>query len=221
LLQENHIRQTLLRWLTSELRWSAETRQRFHIRHAELGFGLVKGDYDPASQPHPYQLEADPPTGGIRIWGKVDRVDADAEGNFVVYDYKSGLGPSANDILKLDYLQIPVYIMALEQLLFGAGTAAGGSYLGLRQPSRSRGGIWRVSKMEAFSGAGVLEETAWRDWLAQVRDIIRDSAGAIRNGVFYSAGEKCLPYCEYRDACRRGEWEAQAIDGLSIESGTV
>jgi ATP-dependent helicase/DNAse subunit B len=220
-LQENQIRKILLRWLSNELEWAAETKQRFHIGHVEFGFGLVKGDYDPASRPHPYHLEADSPTGGIKIQGKVDRVDVDMGGNFVVYDYKSGLGPSFKNILNFDSLQIPVYIMALEQLIFGEGTAAGGSYLGLRQPSRSRGGVWRSSKINELGGAGVLEEAAWRDWLTRVRDTIRDNVEAIRRGVFNLPAEKCLPYCEYRDVCRPGEWEVQGPDGLPIESRAV
>ncbi len=232
-LQEKQIGRTLERWLNSELEWAEETRGRFHIQHVEYGFGLEKGDYDPDSIPYPYELKSDhyelksdhkelkaaPPVAEIKIWGKIDRIDRDSAGNFIVYDYKSGRGPSFKNILNLDYLQIPVYIMALEQF-FGLENAAGGCYLGLRQPSRNRGGAWRESKMN-MPFAGGLSEPAWQDWLHQAQDVIRSNVQAIRQGVFNLVGEKCRPYCEYHDVCRRREWEEDGSDELSAESGTV
>lgn len=218
LLQENSIRRNLARWLDSELQWAVATKNRFHIKYLELAFGMVKGDQDPASLAHPYQLGEGPDR--VKLWGKIDRVDADAEGHFVVYDYKSGRGPSVKEIIKAGYLQLPVYIMALEQLLFGPNTTAGGSYLGLKAPSRTRGGVWRRSQMAALTGPGVLEEAEWRNWLNEVQSVIVDVVKAIRSGEFHRVGEECLSFCEFRDVCRREGWEGDRTDGLSAESAT-
>ena len=218
LLQENLIRRNLLRWLDTELQWSQATRNRFRIKYLEYAFGMVKGDYDPASLEHPFQLGEGPDR--VKLWGKIDRVDVDEEGHFVVYDYKSGRGPSVKEILSAEYLQLPVYIMALEQLLFGAGSAVGGCYLGLKAPSRSRGGVWRRSQMPALSGAGVLDEAEWRNWLNGIQQTILETVRAIRSGEFHQVGEDCFPFCEFRDVCRREGWEAHPDHGLPVESAT-
>jgi ATP-dependent helicase/DNAse subunit B len=218
LLQENLIRRNLMRWLESEIQWTLATQGRFHIKYLELAFGMVKGDYDPASLSQPFQLgEGREP---IKLWGKIDRVDVDREGRFVIYDYKSGRGPSSKQIIKAEYLQLPVYIMALEQLLFGPGTTAGGSYLGLKAPSRYRGGVWRQSQMPAVTGAGVLDEAQWTHWLNEVQRIITGTVQAIRSGEFHQVGEDCFPFCEFRDVCRRPEWEVDPAHGQSVESAT-
>jgi ATP-dependent helicase/DNAse subunit B len=218
LLQENAIRRNLKRWLDSEWQWTVETGNRFQIKYLELAFGMVKGDYDPASLLNPYQLGDG--LDRVKIWGKIDRVDADANGHFVVYDYKSGRGPSVKEIMKTDYLQLPVYIMALEQLLFGANTTAGGSYLGLKAPSRSRSGVWRRSQMATLNGTGVLEEEEWHNWLNDVQNVIMNTVKAIRAGEFHLVGDGCLRFCEFRDVCRREGWEVDPADGLSVESAT-
>lgn len=205
LLRENSIRRNLTRWLDSELQWAGATRNRFRIKYLEFAFGIEKGDYDPASLAHPFQLGEG--ADHVKLWGKIDRVDVDAEGHFVVYDYKSGRGPSVKEILSAEFLQLPVYIMALEQLLFGDGTTAGGSYLGLKAPSRSRGGVWRRSQMPALSGLGVLDETQWRNWLNEIRQIIFATVRSIRSGEFHRVGEECFPFCEFRDVCRCEGWE--------------
>jgi ATP-dependent helicase/DNAse subunit B len=216
-LQETQIWGTLQRWLSSELDWAIKSNGRFKIRFLEFGFGLARGDFDPASLTKPFQLGDD--GTAVKIWGKVDRIDTDAEGNFVVYDYKSGRGPSTSEMLQGDYLQIPLYIMALEELLFGAGKAAGGSYLGLKEPSRSRGGVWHADRLSALlTGKCLLEDTGWRDWLEAVKNLLSDLVRAIRAGEFSPATHKCPPFCEYQSCCRRDEREVEPADEISVES---
>jgi ATP-dependent helicase/nuclease subunit B len=216
-LQKNQIWGTLQRWLNSELDWAAESNGRFKIQFLEFGFGLLRGDFDSASLAKPYQLENEGTP--IKIWGKVDRIDADREGNFIVYDYKSGRGPSTKELLQVDYLQIPVYLMALEELYFGAGKGVGGSYLGLKEPSRSRGGVWHADRLRMIlSGKGLLGERDWQDWLTAVKASLGNYVRGIRNGVFFPTSQECLPFCEYQSCCRRSEREVAVVDEVSIES---
>ena len=50
----------------------------------------------------------------IELHGKIDRIDADRDGNFMVIDYKTGKYPEARDRLEQDIFQLPVYaVMAL------------------------------------------------------------------------------------------------------------
>jgi ATP-dependent helicase/nuclease subunit B len=211
-LQEELIRRNLERWLEAELRWTEESAARFRIRNLEFGIGLSRGELDPASITRPYRLESD--TTKLLVWGQIDRIDADGEGNFIVYDYKSGRGPSAQDLLALKYLQIPVYLMALEQLCYGAGKAVGGSYLGLRQPLRFKGGLWRQDELRfALPGKSLLAEEDWEKWLGLVREELLTTARLIRGGEYHLTPDDCLPFCEYRDCCRRPEREVELTDG--------
>jgi ATP-dependent helicase/nuclease subunit B len=56
----------------------------------------------------------------IRIYGKIDRIDVDKKGRFIVVDYKSGQGAmkiKITDMREGSSLQLPVYIAAAENIL--------------------------------------------------------------------------------------------------------
>ncbi|MCL6588832.1 MAG: PD-(D/E)XK nuclease family protein [Firmicutes bacterium] len=206
LIKAKEIQRNLAGWLAAELRQNMLQSGRFRIKYLELAFGLSKGEFDRDSTTQPFSCEFGDQK--VSLWGKVDRVDQDLAGNFIVYDYKSGIIPSIQNILKLENLQLPVYIMALEQLYFGAGRAAGGSYLGLRHSARNRSGIWRQLDQSGIENVLApkiqpLTEAEWQEWLANVRRVLVETAGAVRKGEFGGRAEKCVSFCEYRNLCRR------------------
>jgi ATP-dependent helicase/DNAse subunit B len=197
---------TLRQWLAAELQWAGLTKSRFRPRLLEHEFGPTA----------PYRLEWDGVTA--RIVGRIDRVDTDTAGNFIVYDYKLGNGPAVNDLMEIKKLQIPVYLLALEQLLEGPGTAIGGSYLGLRNPSRYRGGVWRRSQIDwDRKGKGILDDNGWEQWLSEVKGELAAIARGIRAGRFPLTIEDCPRYCEFRSGCRRRDWEEATADGSSAQ----
>jgi ATP-dependent helicase/DNAse subunit B len=175
-----------------------------------------EGGHGAAAAARPFRLEWE--GGDARIAGRIDRVDADSAGHFIVYDYKLGSGPSAGDLLDQRRIQIPVYLLALEQLVFGADTAVGGSYLGLRNPSRIRGGIWRERRLRlSWRGQGLLADLDWEEWLAQVKNELAATIDAIRSGRFQLTAADCPSYCEYRICCRRQEREGELTDAASAQ----
>lgn len=205
-LKQEEIRLTLRRWLEAETKWTEATNGRFKMDQFEWGFGIAGAGSGWEIKNQPYRLEDGSNT--INIWGRIDRVDTDSDGNFTVYDYKLGKGPVVKDLVELKNLQIPVYLMALEQLYSGSGQAAGGCYLGLREPSRAGGGVWNRDKLgSVLKSKGLLEQAEWDDFLETVRGEIAAAVSGIRSGHFGLTGDDCPKYCEYSSCCRRLERE--------------
>lgn len=210
-LKQEEIRKTLRRWLESEVAWSEATAGRFQMQKFEWSFGIDEANSEPDALTAPYHL--DDGQTSIKIWGRVDRVDADNSGNFTVYDYKLGKGPTTKDLIEMNNLQISVYLLALEQLYFGEGQAAGGSYLGLRDPSRGSGGIWHQERLgPVLKSKGLLDQAAWEALLEEVKEELMAAVSGIRNGDFDLTLNDCPKYCEYQSCCRRLEREVETID---------
>ncbi len=208
-LKEEEILKTLKRWLESETAWTEATAGRFQMQKFEWSFGIDDATSDSEGLTAPYHL--DDGQVGIKIWGRIDRVDTDSAGNFTVYDYKLGKGPTSKDSLEMNNLQIPVYLLALEQLVFGTGQATGGSYLGLREPSRDSGGVWRQEKIgPVLKGKGLLDQAGWDVYLEAVKLELVAAVSGIRSGRFDLTREDCPEYCEYQSCCRRLEREVDA-----------
>ena len=218
-IQESLIRLTLNRWLQTELDWAKATKGRFHLHGVEVEFGKAAAQGGLATLSQPFRIEQDGTS--VKIWGRIDRIDATADGSFAVYDYKTGRGPATKDLLELERLQIPVYLMALEQLCFGAGKAVGGSYLGLRQPSRSSAGVWQREQLGlAWRGKGLLTTSDWEDWFNRVRNELITAVQGIRSGQFGFSLKDCPSFCEYASGCRRCEGEGEGPNEFTAEPAT-
>ncbi|HOP74923.1 MAG TPA: PD-(D/E)XK nuclease family protein [Bacillota bacterium] len=211
--QESEIRRTLERWLVAELDWSELTLGRFVPYRTELAFGQPYSSGEKAELP-PLILQ----DGEIsaRFSGRVDRVDTDGQNRFIIYDYKLGRGPSTADVLELQRVQLAAYVLAMEQLMFGEGQAVGGAYLGLRDPSRSTGGVWQQERLNVdWRSKSSLSPEEWQQWLEQVRMRIVNAVRQIREGRFGLTTEECPDYCEYQSCCRRKEREVEAVGACS------
>ncbi|HEX3011902.1 MAG TPA: PD-(D/E)XK nuclease family protein, partial [Syntrophomonadaceae bacterium] len=103
------------------------SKGNYHPVYQEWGFGLQGEDLDPASVKEPLTINT--PVGKMRLRGKVDRIDQNADtGSYVVYDYKNKTAESREKILQGRALQLPVYLMAVESFL---GPADGAAYLNI------------------------------------------------------------------------------------------
>ncbi len=86
--------------------------------HLELDFGFATED-EPGLPP----LDLGE---GIRVRGRIDRIDLAPSGQAVLYDYKGAVAPPAAKWLAEGHLQLPIYMRAVEQLL--QNEVAGGFY---------------------------------------------------------------------------------------------
>lgn len=202
-LHESEIKRTLYRWLCEELQWAKETGNRFHPGFLEFSFGNNSTDKPPSGLANqPLILEWD--EQHALISGRIDRIDIDHDGQFIVYDYKLGKGPSTKELKELKRIQIPAYILAVSQLSTGKYQPVGGCYLGLKEPSRKNGSIWHQERLGiSWKSNNLYLEDEWNGWLDEIRSALIDSIEGIRAGYYYLTENDCLSYCEYQGCCRK------------------
>jgi RecB family exonuclease len=151
----------------------------------EYGFGEPGLDH-----PEPYELRRGDQVAMLK--GRIDRIDViDAPDGprFRVIDYKSGTPPTSKDVTGYQMLQLPLYAMVVQDLLYGGGQA------GLMDV-----GYWGL-KEKGYKPIPFPEwERAREELLEQVFDIIQ----SIQGGSFQVAPRKegCEKYCDYRSVCR-------------------
>jgi ATP-dependent helicase/DNAse subunit B len=61
--------------------------------------------------------------GKVELSAKIDRIDADENGNFIIVDYKTGKYPLPKMNVDQDIFQLPVYAVMAQQSLSGKGPA--------------------------------------------------------------------------------------------------
>ena len=169
----------------------------------EFAFGMgTDASGDPASVPEPVELSSPDGTQKMFIRGRIDRIDLTPDGNFLIYDYKSGMQhPKTKDIEEGTALQLPLYLLAFEKISGGRGIG-GGYYMIRREVGRSI----------------VLADAAAKDLMVSRLRVSADFSGllhhsqdcafsymdGIRNGQFPLPPEEECPnrYCEFRRICR-------------------
>jgi len=144
----------------------------------------------------------------VLLRGRIDRIDLlydNGEPNgFAVFDYKSGGGPSARDILDGLDVQLPVYALAAELILGDGGgmECLEWAYYRVRRPIRLVG---------APSGKA---EVTIANCIDAARVFVLRYATAIRDGRFALRPEPGpCGFCEFRGACRFDRWRIAAKQG--------
>lgn len=169
----------------------------------EFSFGMgPDADDDPASSPQAVELSSPDGTQKLRIRGRIDRIDITPEGQFLIYDYKSGRDhPKTKDIEAGIALQLPLYLLAFGQITGSLGI--GGGYYKIRRDvernivladtSARNLMISRLRPSADFSGT--LQHSC-ECAFAYIDDI--------RNGRFPLPPEEKCPneYCDFKRICR-------------------
>jgi ATP-dependent helicase/DNAse subunit B len=172
---------------------AAENGSVLEPRELELGFGIAEGD----GRGEPSRLPAFELPGGIRLRGRIDRVDVSDDGEAIVYDYKGSKAVPSARWIKDGKVQLALYMRAVEELL------------GLRVA----GGFYQPLSGEDLRARGVLDgdspiaiECVTRDVLghAEVRALLEEAVAAAREAA-EEAGRGDLQArpetCAFRGGC--------------------
>ncbi len=143
----------------------------------------------PDSLPH-LTLGAD--EAAVRLQGVIDRIDLvrkEGQVAFRVIDYKTGSHPPGGDVKSGLASQLPLYALAVEQIVFPAN-----------EHTFQDTGYWSLPK-EGFGVVRLPDWPAYRDRLTRfVLALVAD----LRGGTFPIASQKkdCFKFCDYRSVCR-------------------
>ena len=197
-LQAAELRYTMRTDLEGFVRDEAESEVGFVPRRLEVAFG---------SERAAPELQRGVDLGdGISLSGKIDRIDIDPfSARGIVQDYKSGKGAhSARDIDRELRLQIPLYVLALRDLV--GVEPLGGVYRALAGRRLTRG-MLRESAREDLPGFAkddyLDEETFWSQ-VESARERAGENAGRIRAGDVRHdpKGDGCPSWCDLWPMCR-------------------
>jgi len=187
----------------------------------EVAFGGMKSSArDPDSTDAALELTRSTFVGDetIKVSGQIDRVDVASDNTLIAYDYKLSTGSTKDDIKSGRSLQLPIYLEALERLLFPDNPIAGGGYYIIRGGNERRNkGLHRASTVH-YSGigkkaGGVIGDDEWQqirdDVIAKIWDFL-DHMRAGQFGVNPSEKDKTCRFCDFKAVCRYNRYR---IDG--------
>ncbi|HEY7960676.1 MAG TPA: PD-(D/E)XK nuclease family protein [Solirubrobacteraceae bacterium] len=188
------VRRRLEADLERYLEHAAAAESPLEPAHLELSFGF---DED--------ELAALDLGGGVRLRGRIDRVDLSAAGDAVLYDYKGAQAPPADRWVAQRSLQIALYMRAVEQLL--GRRALGGFYQPLAgRDLRARGALAADGGVALECVRGDVREREDLDALVgDAVQLAREAAAQADRGELQARPDTCAfgdGGCMYPTICR-------------------
>ena len=182
------------------LRHAAEQECTLEPSMLELGFGFAAhDDRGEASELPVFDLG-----GGVRMRGRIDRVDAAPDGSAVVVDYKSSVAPAPAKWIGERNLQVALYMHAVEDLL--AVNVVGGFYQPLSGADlRARGVLDEDSSVTLDCVRGdARSHDAMRELLDEALEAARRAAAEAASGKLEARPTTCAYAggCMYPTICR-------------------
>jgi ATP-dependent helicase/DNAse subunit B len=182
------------------LQRASETDSGLEPVELELGFGFGEDDdRGEASELAAFELG-----DGVRMRGRIDRVDAGPDGDAIVYDYKGKDPPAAARWIPDGKLQVALYMLAVEELL--SLRAVGGFYQPLTGGElRPRGVLDRDSGVELDCvTTDVRDHGELRELLAQARASALEATVCAGSGRLRAQPQTCAfrGGCMYPTICR-------------------
>jgi ATP-dependent helicase/DNAse subunit B len=197
-LQAAELRHSLLADLEGFVRDEAASSVEFVPRKLEVSFG--------SDRAAPELQRGLPLADDIWLSGKIDRIDVDPfSARGIVQDYKSGKGAhSARDIDRELRLQIPLYVLALRDLV--GLEPLGGVYRALAGRRLTRGMLRESARddLPGFAKEDYLVEDAFWAQVETARERAATNARRIQHGDVQHdpKGDGCPSWCDLWPMCR-------------------
>lgn len=196
-------------------------------RFIETEARLAGGSFHVARTEEKIEAEVPDGEGGtITLTGKIDRVELDADGNFIVADYKTGKYPGSGKPLNKQF-QLPLYAYILrssEQTLGGKPPRpAGFVYYNLRE-GRMRDVVCYDADVlgESLKGVPAKRGKSCEEVDALIDKCVGEAVSAVKGIISGEFSPNCEePFvcksCSYIEVCRRGEAKADE-EGVDSET---
>jgi len=234
-----HRRRILERFLKDALAGFAAReslfREQFELTpsHFELSFGTDSPDdsrdYDADSKTESLEIRFADSGQTVQLSGSIDRVDLSQDGKTaLVMDYKTGNTRTYSEMQDGKSLQMPVYMMALEQL-WGKDSAIG-CYDSPRESGRRR--MFRLELVEPeryrlIPGTDLtmdmvkpMTHDQYEEMLTAARESILRAVEGIRTAdILPTPGNHCR-FCAYADCCRTEQSNVHDGEPFSILTET-
>lgn len=168
--------------LATFARWRAQSRHELTEVGTEVGVDGVVGD-DGDTKP------------GVRVRGRLDRLERDNEGRFVVVDIKTGKSPVTKDDAQR-HAQLAMYQLAVAEGLLPQGDTAGG------------GRLVYLGKTGAGGATEREQDALTPDAHAEWRNVVQQAAAATAGPQFPARINDGCAHCPVRAMC-----PAQAVAG--------
>ncbi len=149
-----------------------------------------------------------PGNGPIPIGGRVDRIDIDRENKrFLVIDYKTGNRKiTGSQIARGESLQLPLYILAVKELLLPDYEPIGGLYYHLSDLSCNTGILQADLLPERLPisarSSTLFPKDRWESLFRLVRGRVGEIVSQIKREQFTPSEEPCEPWCPWKDLCK-------------------
>ncbi len=146
--------------------------------------------------------------GGLRIRGRIDRVDrlADGDGLFV-WDFKAGKAPGSSEFGTEEALQVPLYLLALAAVE-PERPLVGGGYISVKE-GKDGGRVGKVRKDfgglagPELKGLAAVDDEEWTVLLERARNLAAQAASGMREGVIApDFSKECPTWCSLGRVCR-------------------
>lgn len=173
----------------------------FKPDRVEFSFGDLGENDRPA-------LEVEGDGKPIKLRGRVDRIDTDAEKQFaVVIDYKRSAKFKAANLELGTALQLPLYLLAAQKHL---GLAPlGGEIYSIRDHKKS--GFYCEGSAKSFdkefSSRAQLPDDVFQKTLDRAVAFVRKFSGRIRQAEIPVRPRDCESFCPYDTVCRIEKWK--------------
>jgi len=198
-------REYLERFLEEEYEYLLQTR--LVPSYFELAFGPRSASHgdapDPASSATPLVISS--PDSDVEIAGTIDRVDRTPNGEAVVVtDYKLSRGKQLKEMLAGTSLQMPLYLLAMEQV-FGLPAVAA-----VYRPLREEGPYWLfrpglVRDLKPCGKGDGVPAARYAELIEVTRAAVLVAAGGIRAAECAPMPGEICDFCPFPDICRPDE----------------